>query len=92
MNGGQIQPPIENTSFTSLGFCAWYVIADFVPGYNIISTCIKKIKALSQAKKGPKAVHLKGTCALPQVGLLVDPMGVVGQRARLAEESQQQRP
>jgi len=47
-------------SYASLEFCTWYVIADLVPGYNINSTCIKKIKAMLQAKKGSKSTRLKG--------------------------------
>ena len=34
-------------SYTGLGFCAWYVIAYSVLGYNINNTCIKWIKAMS---------------------------------------------
>ena len=75
-------------SFTNLKFYAWYVIADPVPGYNINSTHIKKIKDLLQATKGSKTVHSRGTGTLPQAGFEVDPTGAVGQEARLAEESQ----
>ena len=77
-------------SFTCVGFCAWYVTTDFVPDYNINSTYIKKIKAFLQANKGTKTARLRGTGALPQAGLIVDPTGAVRQGARLAEESQQQ--
>jgi len=48
------------SSFASLGFCAWYVIADSVSGDNINITRIKQIKAMFQAKKGSKNICLKG--------------------------------
>jgi len=45
-------------SYANLLFCAWYIIANSVPGYNINNTCIKKIKVMFQAKKGYKSTHL----------------------------------
>ena len=33
-------------SYASLGFCAWYIITDSIPDYNIKNTCIKWIKAI----------------------------------------------
>ena len=88
-NRGQIQPPTKSTEFLHKPqICAWYVKADSAPGYNTNSTCIKKIKALLLVKKGSKIASSRGTCALPQAGLKVDPMGAVGQGARLVEESQ----
>ena len=46
-------------SYANLEFRAWYVITDSVPGYNINNTCIWKINAMFQAKKGSKNTHLK---------------------------------
>ena len=90
-NGGKIQPYTEGTdSYASLGFSAWYIIADLVPGYNVSSTFIKRNKAMFQAKKGSKTTRLRGTSELLQAGLEVDPIGVARHRARLVEESQQQ--
>ena len=77
-------------SYTSLGFCAWYIIVYSIPSYNINSTYIKKIKALFQAKKGFKTARLRGTGALPQSGLEVDLTGSANKGVTLAEESQQQ--
>ena len=68
----------------------WYVIADSIHDYIIYSTCIKKIKASLQAKKGSKTSRSRGTGALPQVGLKADPTGSARQGARLAEKSQPQ--
>ena len=62
---------------------------DFVPGYNINSTWIKKMKALFQAKKGSKTARLRGMSALPQARLKVYPTGAAKKEVRLAEESQQ---
>jgi len=53
-------PQKTPNSYTSLGFCAWYVIANSVSGYNINNTCIKRINAMFQAKKGCKNTRLKG--------------------------------
>jgi len=44
-----------------------------------------------QVKKGSKTARSRGTCALAQAGLELDPTGAVGPGARLAEESQQER-
>ena len=52
-------PQKTPNSYTSLGFCAWYVIVDSVSGYNINNTCVKRIKSMFKAKKGSKNTHLK---------------------------------
>ena len=60
-------------SCANLEFYAWYVIANLVLGYNINSTCIKKIKAMFQANKGSKSTHLnffRLSSRLIQQGLL----------------------
>ena len=62
-------------SYASLEFCAWYIIADSVPSYNINSTCIKWIKAMFQVKKGSKTTHLKGMDEFLQAELEVDLTG-----------------
>jgi len=72
-------------SYTSLKFCVWYVIADSVPGYNINSTCVKKIKAMSS-----KTIRLRGTDELLLAALEVDPTGAARYGAKPTEESQQQ--
>ena len=75
-NRGQIQPPQKvPNSYASLRFCAWYVIENSVPGYNIKNTCIKKIKAMFQAKKGSKSTHLKGMGEFLQAEREADPTG-----------------
>jgi len=84
-----ILPQKIPNSYASLEFCAWYVIAYSVPGYNINNTCIKWIKAMFQAKKGFKTTRLRGTDELLQTELEVDPAGAAGHEARPAEESQQ---
>jgi len=76
-------------SYASLGFCAWYVIADSVPGYNINSTCIKRIKAMFQTKKGSKSTRLKGMDEFLHTELKADPTGAAGHGARPTEESHQ---
>ena len=65
-------------SYASLRFYTWYVIADSVPGYNINSTCIKKIKSMFQAKKGSQSTRLKGMGEFLQTEIKADPTGVVG--------------
>ena len=62
-------------SYVSLRFCAWYVISDSVPDYNINNTCIKKIKAMFQAKKGSKSTHMKGMGEFLQAEREADPTG-----------------
>jgi len=52
-------PQKTPNSYASIGFCVWHIIANLVPGYNRNNTCIKKIKALYQAKKGSKNTRLK---------------------------------
>jgi len=47
-------------SYAGLKFCAWYVIADLVQGYNINNTCIRHIKAMFQAKKWLQEHSFKG--------------------------------
>ena len=59
-------------SCSSLRLCAWYVIADSVPEYNINNNCIRRIKAMFQAKKGSKYTRLKGMDEFLQIELEVD--------------------
>ena len=47
-------------SYTTLGYCTWYVIADLMPGYNINNSCLKEIKAFYNACKNSKNTHVKG--------------------------------
>jgi len=68
-------PQKISNSYASLGFCAWYIIANSVSGYNINSTCIKWIKAMFQVKKGSKTTHLKGMDEFLQAELEVDLTG-----------------
>ena len=72
-------------SYASLGFCAWYVIANSVPGYNINNTYIKQIKVIFQAKKGSKNTHLKGMDEFLQAELEADPTRVAGHGVRPTE-------
>jgi len=76
-------------SYASLRFCAWYIIADSVPGYNINSICVKKIKAMFQAKKGSKSTRLKGMGEFLQSELEDDPTGAAGHEKKPTEESHQ---
>ena len=79
----------RNELYTSLKFYACYVIAGLVPGYNIISTCIKKIKAMFQVKKGFKSTRLKGMGEFLWAELEADPTRAFGHGKKLAEESHQ---
>ena len=89
-NGGKIQPFTEGTELLcSLEFCAWYVIADSVPSYNINNTCIKRIKAMFQAKKGSKNTCLKGMDEFLQTELEVNPTRATRHGEKPAEESRQ---
>jgi len=44
-------PQKTPNSYASFGFCAWYVIVDSAPGYNINNTCTRRIKAMFRNKK-----------------------------------------
>ena len=66
-------PHKVSNSYARVGFCAWYMIADSIPGYNINITCIKRIKAMFHAKKGFKTTHLKGMDEFIQAELEANP-------------------
>ena len=53
-------PQRTPNSYTTLGFCIWYVIVDTVPGYLINNSCIKGIKSFYYARKDSKNSRLKG--------------------------------
>ena len=89
-NGARFNLPQKvPNSYAILRFCAWYVIVNLVSGYNINSTCIKKIKAMFQAKKSSKSTRLKGMGEFLQAELEADPTGAAGHGEKVAEESHQ---
>ena len=83
-----LQQKVLNSD-ASLRFCTWYIIADSVPSYSINYTCIKKIKAMFQAKKGSKSTHLKGMSEFLQTELELDPTEPAGHGEKSAKESHQ---
>jgi len=74
-------------SYTSLGFYAWYAIANSVPGYNINNACIRRIKAMLQAKKGSKNTRLKGMDEFLQAELEIGQTVAARHKKKPAEES-----
>ena len=46
-------------SYTSLSFCMRYIITYTVPGFGINTSCIKAIKSMYNARRGPNASRIR---------------------------------
>ena len=46
-------------SYMSLGFCMWYIIANTVSSFGINTSCIKAIKSMYNARRGPNASRIQ---------------------------------
>ena len=80
-------------SYTSLSFCAWYIIADIVLSYGINTSCINVIKSSYSAQMGSKTTRIKGLNEFLKAELKAgreEATDVFGQRKQTAEESRQQ--
>jgi len=44
----------------SLSFCTWYLITNTVPGFRMNTLCIKAIKFVYNAQRGPNASQIRG--------------------------------
>jgi len=90
-NRGEIQATTEDTELLRQPCCAWYVIMDSVPGYNINNTYIRQIEAMFQAKKGSKNTGLKGMDKFLQAELEAGQTEVARHGKEHAEEPYQKR-
>ena len=84
-------PQKAPNTYVGLGFCAWYVIADLIPGYNINNICIRRINAMFHANKGFKNTRFKRMDEFLQTELEIGQTEAAGYGEKPAEESHQRR-